>query len=123
MGDIKVVNPLLLLLIRKTTLTVWALWVALSSVTILLCAIDLLRLSVLARLSASRLIADRRQLGTTHLRSHHVLLGILAGLALRLSSVLTGPCSFLSLTLLLRLSGILLFLLLRFPLFANFLKF
>lgn len=114
------------LLVLQTALTVWALRVALCAIhlaavtRVLWSAVDLLRLSILARLLATsgRLVSDRRQLRSAHLRLHHVRLSV-ARLTLALRCVLTVPSSFLALSFLFGLARVLLLLLLCFPFFAN----
>lgn len=114
---------LLLLLVRESTLPVWALRVALgTTISVLLRAVDLLRLCILTWLSTCRLVANWRKLGTTHLRCHHVRLSILTWLALGLRRILAGSRGFLSHTLFLCFPVVLLFLFLSLPLLSNFLK-
>ena len=117
-------------MIRQTTLCIWALWVALSAVhlaatTVLLGAIDLLGLTVLTGwlTGAGRLIADRRELWTTHLRRHHMLLAVLCRLALTLIAILTLTLGVLAVALFILLALSLFFLLLGLPFLADLLEF
>lgn len=105
------------LLVRKTTLSVWALGITLSSITVLWCTIDLLRLSILRWWLACWLVADRRQLWATHLVRHHARLAIMRWSTLWLP-VLTVACCLLTGALLVLFSRIFLFLLFSFPFFA-----
>jgi len=115
------------LLVRQAALSVWTLWIALTTIYrlllgILRCSIDLLRL-VLSRSLACGLVTDRWELRTTsHVLRHHAGLTILAWSTLRWAG-LAVPSSFLACALLFLLTRILLFLLLRLPLFANLFEF
>lgn len=105
-------------------MSVWALRVALSAVhlaviAVLLGTVDLLRLSVLAWLTAGRLVPDGWKLWAAHLRLHHVL-PVLARLALRLRGVLSGALSFLALAFFFSFALVFFLLLLRLPFFADF---
>ena len=112
----------LTLLVLHAALRVWALWVALCAITVLLGAVDLLRLRVLTGLASSLLIPYWRQLGPTHLRLHHVWLAVLARLALCLRVVLTVPLSVLACAFFVLLARRILLLLLGLPFFADFLE-
>ena len=118
-------NFLRTLLVWQAALRVWALGIALSSVhrtiaPVLLRTIHMLRWSVLSGcLTGGGLIPDRRQLRSTHLGRHHVML-ILAGLTRSLRSIVAGPGGFLALAFVFGLALVLFLLLLGFPFFADF---
>ena len=114
------------LLVLQPTLSIRALWIPLGTVhlcaaTILLRTIHLLGLLVLSwTLSASRLVPNRWQLCAAHMWRHHaLLLTILSRWPLLLARILAGPRRLLTLSLVLLLACVVLFLLLRFPFLAN----
>lgn len=118
----------LALLVHLTTLRcVWALRVAVGihlACSVLLSAIDgLLLWRILSTSSrGSRSVADRRQLGTTHGRRHHVLRRVL-GRALGRSAVLLTRGVLLALSLIFLLASVVFLLLLLLPFLADLLEF
>jgi len=100
------------LLVLEAALRVRTLWVALSTIAVLRCAINLLRLRWV-------LVAYWRELrARAHLWWHHVLL-ILWCLRLRLTGVLPVPRGLLALAFVFLLALVVLFLLLGFPVLAD----